>query len=178
MTKQQTYIDYILTELRKGNVVYNEVFKVFLSKFKCSEPTFVTYWNKANEIYLEAQHAINEQKSEIYQSEQIEAFKTQIKSKTQRLISYQVQIEYIEKELETGKTRELVGFKEGKAQMIERELTIIEKNSLRKTLKELQSEISKIEGDYAPTKVSPTDKDGNDLKYNVFSGSLLDNLTN
>lgn len=178
MTKQQTYIDYIITELRKGNVEPKSIISVFCTKFQKTERTFWNMWKIANRSHLESLQSINEQKEEIYQSEQIEAFKTQIKSKTERLISYQVQIEHIEKELETGKTRELVGFKEGKAQMIERELTIIEKNSLRKTLKELQSEISKIEGDYAPTKVSPTDKDGKDLKYNIFSGSLLDNLTN
>jgi hypothetical protein len=34
--------------------------------------------------------------------------------------------------------------------MVDRDLTVFEKNSLRKTLKELQAEISKIEGDYAP----------------------------
>jgi RNA polymerase-interacting CarD/CdnL/TRCF family regulator len=36
---------------------------------------------------------------------------------------------------------------------IERKLTYVERATLMKSLRDLQSEISKIEGDYAPTKM-------------------------
>ena len=62
MTKQEAYIDFIINELRKGNVIYSKLLKVFLSKFKCSEPTFVTYWKKANALYLEERNKTNEKK--------------------------------------------------------------------------------------------------------------------
>jgi hypothetical protein len=46
---------------------------------------------------------------------------------------------------------------------IERKLTYVERATLMKSLRDLQSEISKIEGDYAPTKQDVTSK-GNELK--------------
>jgi hypothetical protein len=150
MTKTKAYVDFILTELRKGNVQWSNNIGLFMGKYGVTEETFRKYWNIANETFKVEQDDIIKTKAIEYKSNEIEAFKTQIRSKTERLISYQVQIEHIEKELVTGKTKELISFKDGKAQMVDRDLTVFEKNSLRKTLKELQAEISKIEGDYAP----------------------------
>ena len=48
---KQIYIDFIVGELEKGNVSYTNVFQVFLSNFKVSEPTFVRYWKIANEQF-------------------------------------------------------------------------------------------------------------------------------
>ena len=124
-----------------------------MGKYGVTEETFRKYWNIANETFKIEQDEIINIKAIEYKSNEIEAFKTQIRSKTERLISYQVQIEHIEKELVSGKTKELISFKDGKAQMVDRDLTVFEKNSLRKTLKELQAEISKIEGDYAPKQI-------------------------
>ena len=153
MTKTKAYVDFILTELRKGNVQWSNNVGLFMGKYGVTEETFRKYWNIANETFKIEQDEIINRKSIEYKSNEIEAFKTQIRSKTERLISYQVQIEHIEKELVTGKTKELISFKDGKAQMVDRDLTVFEKNSLRKTLKELQAEISKIEGDYAPKQI-------------------------
>lgn len=177
MSKTKAYVDYILDLMRSGDIKRESILSKFVEKWQTSDRTFDRYLKMANEAYNLEIEPIIEQKAEIYQSEQIETFKTQIKTKLERLLTYQSHIDKIELELITGKTHDVYNTKDG-LQFIERDLSTLEKNSLRKTLKELQSEISKIEGDYAPTKVSPTDKDGNDLKYNVFSGSLLDNLTN
>jgi hypothetical protein len=153
MTKTKAYVDFILTELRKGNVQWSNNVGLFMGKYGVTEETFRKYWNIANETFKIEQDEIINIKAIEYKSNEIEAFKTQIRSKTERLISYQVQIEHIEKELVTGKTKELISFKDGKAQMVDRDLTVFERNSLRKTLKELQAEISKIEGDYAPKQI-------------------------
>lgn len=153
MTKTKAYIDFILTELRKGNVEPKSIITQFCTKFHKTDRTFWNMWNIASEEYKTELEAIKKEKAELYQAETLEAFKTQIKSKIERLAIYQTQIDHIEKELETGKTKELLGYKDGKAQVIERDLTVFEKNSLRKTLKELQAEISKIEGDYAPKQI-------------------------
>ena len=153
MTKTKAYVDFILTLMRSGDVDRGVIVSKFCKRFQTTERTADTYWKDAKEAYIIELEAINNKRIEEYQSNEIEAFKTQIRSKTERLISYQVQIEHIEKELITGKTKELISFKDGKAQMVDRDLTVFERNSLRKTLKELQAEISKIEGDYAPKQI-------------------------
>ena len=55
---KQTYIDYILTELEKGNVQYKDVCSVFCGNFQLTERSFVKYWNIANEEYKERLDAI------------------------------------------------------------------------------------------------------------------------
>lgn len=76
--KKETYISFILDELKKGNVEYKNVFKVFLSKFKCTEPTFVTYWKLANETFKSAQEEINEQNTKEYTQSELERLKSNI----------------------------------------------------------------------------------------------------
>lgn len=78
---KQTYIDFILNELNKGNVQYKDVYLAFLSNFKCTEPTFVKYWKIANETYKEQRKAINEAKTEESIRLEKEAVKRDILSK-------------------------------------------------------------------------------------------------
>ena len=63
---KQTYIDYILTELNKGNVKYNDVCVLFCTKFDLTKQTFNKFWKIANTAYLEQRRAINEQKAKEY----------------------------------------------------------------------------------------------------------------
>ena len=152
MSKTKAYVDYILDLMRSGDIDRIVIVSKFCKKFQTTERTADTYWKEAKEAYKIELEAINDKRTEIYQSEQIEAFKPQIKTKLERLLTYQSHIDKIELELITGKTQDVYNTKDG-LQFIERDLSTLEKNSLRKTLKELQSEISKIEGDYAPTKI-------------------------
>jgi hypothetical protein len=78
---KEAYQSFIINELNKGNVLYKDVMIVFLSKFKLSEPTFVTYWNLANEAYKEQQQAINSAKLEQRIESEKEAVKRDIISK-------------------------------------------------------------------------------------------------
>ena len=78
MTKQQTYIDYILTELRKGNVEYKSIVSVFCEKFRCSDRTFDNYWKKAKEAYNIELEAIKTQSVQDYKENELERLKTQI----------------------------------------------------------------------------------------------------
>lgn len=78
MTKEQIYIDFIISEIEKGNVQHKDVCDVFLPKFACSRQTFDKYWKKANEAYLERQQAINELKSKEYTEKELERLKTNI----------------------------------------------------------------------------------------------------
>ena len=64
----------------------------------------------------------------------------------------QNQVEDILKRLEKG-THTQETFKDGKVLKFERELTPSEITAYNRTIKELQAEISKIEGDYASDKL-------------------------
>lgn len=67
----------------------------------------------------------------------VEAAEMGLKTKNERLLILQTEVSDCIAELKAGA----------------KELDVYEKVALRKTIKELQSEISKIEGDYAPVKM-------------------------
>ena len=157
MTKSETYISFISNELRKGNVVYKDVLKLFLSEFKCSEPTFVTYWKKANDKHRIARIEAEKQADEAIIQHTKENALNAIKTKFQRLEVYQKQVDDILNELENGMTEELL-IVSGQPKKTTRKHTVSETALLRRTLRELQAEISKIEGDYAATKMDHTTK--------------------
>lgn len=146
---KEIYIDFILGELEKGNVKYNDVVNVFLPKFALTRQTFDKYWKLANEAYKIKRDTINEAKLNETINVEKEAVKTIVKSKLERLEIYQKEIENCVKELTHGFTEEM----KSTGELINRPLTISEKALLRKTIKDLQSEISKIEGDYSTSKL-------------------------
>ena len=82
---KQQYIDFILNELNSGNIQYKDVLLVFVSKFELTEQTFVRYWKKANEAYLEQRETINNAKMEQSIESEKEAVKKQILSKHEAL---------------------------------------------------------------------------------------------
>jgi|688.fasta_scaffold384667_4 hypothetical protein len=49
--KNLAYIDFIICELEKDNILRKDVLPLFINKFKVSDRTFDTYWNKANEDF-------------------------------------------------------------------------------------------------------------------------------
>jgi hypothetical protein len=149
---KQIYIDFIITELNKGNVKYNDVCSVFLRKFALSRQTFDKYWKQANTIHSEQREVINNAKLTTTIEEEKEAVKIGLKSKFERLLILQNEVDNCTKDLDNGFTEEL----KSDGQLLSRPITIQEKTALRNTIKNLQSEISKIEGDYAPTKAENT----------------------
>ena len=62
MQNKQTYTDFIITELNKGNVQYKDVCSVFCGKFRLSERSFDKYWKIANTIHSEQRETINNAK--------------------------------------------------------------------------------------------------------------------
>jgi uncharacterized protein YaaR (DUF327 family) len=148
MQNKKTYTDFIINELNKGNVKYNDVCSVFCSKFQLSERSFNKYWKQANTIHSEQRETINNAKLTTTIEEEKEAVKIGLKSKFERLLILQNEVDNCKKDLENGFTEEL----KSDGQLLSRPITIQEKTALRNTIKNLQSEISKIEGDYAPTK--------------------------
>lgn len=80
--------------------------------------------------------------------------KNGLKSKTDRVMLLQNQVDELLADLKT-------------------KLRPTEKAYLRKTLKEIQAEISKIEGDYAPEKRALTDEEGKGIDWSKLSTNVL-----
>ena len=82
---KQAYIDFIVSELNKGNVQYKDVMLVFVSKFELTEQTFVRYWKKANESHKQQRELINNAKIDTTIATEKEAVKKAILSKHEAL---------------------------------------------------------------------------------------------
>lgn len=149
-TRQQWIYDLLKSE---PDLLYGDVFTKYLQKFtKLSRQTFTKDWNIAKQRHQDYQQKLQKEKEAISIKEDLEPLKRGLKTKNDRLITLQKQIDATERELEIGTFTEIK--RDGdKALKFERPLTPYEKAMMRRTIKHLQSEISKIEGDYAPTKV-------------------------
>jgi len=121
------------------NTNYVEMFAKYTLEFAKSSKTFDKDWLKANESLKQYQYEVNKAKLKVSITEEVKALKIGIKSKMDRLMILQTEVENSLIDLESAST-------------------ISEKVMLRKTIKELQSEISKIEGDYAATKTEDVTK--------------------
>jgi chromosome segregation ATPase len=151
---KENIITDMLIELEKG-ISYSDCLALNGTKWNLPKTTFVRYWKSANE-----RHAINQESTQKAIAEQsIEAgkerVKTAIKSKIERLEILQNQINSCQEELEKNITIQMILNNDGEHH-IPRALTIKEKVDLRNTIKNLQAEISKIEGDYSPIRTDIT----------------------
>lgn len=81
---KENIITEILIELEKG-ISYKDCHEVILSKFKLSEPTFVTYWKEANKRHLEVQQATQKAIAEQSIIDDIDRLKIGILDKTEAL---------------------------------------------------------------------------------------------
>jgi hypothetical protein len=137
---KQQYIDFIVSELENSNVLYKDVCNVFLRKFACTRQTFDKYWKIANESYKEAQQAIKEAK----------------------------EVQTITNEIDRLKTLNLT--KIDRMRIAESIAMNTEMNSTPSEQLKALDYLSKIEGDYAPTKTAQTDTEGNDLPNVTING--------
>jgi hypothetical protein len=127
---KQAYIDFILNELNKGNVKYNDVSSLFCSKFQITERTFNKYWLLSNEVHLEQRQAINAEKlNTTIQTE---------KESTRRLVLDKIGRMLIAEEIAMGKAKKVEG------QII--------MPSFSERIRALDY-LSKIEGDFAPQQI-------------------------
>lgn len=81
---KENIITEILIELERGTT-YKDCFGVILSRFKLSEPTFVTYWKIANERHLINQQATQKVLAEQSTVNDLERLKIGILDKTEAL---------------------------------------------------------------------------------------------
>lgn len=146
---------WILDLLKSEGLNYTEMFGRFSETFGKSDKTFDKDWKKANSVYLEYQTKLNKAKEDISIATEVEAVKSGLKLKIDRLMFYQNQIEIMEKQL-IGETKFMfiVGNKpisshNSKGEFV---LPLEKQNEIRNQIKSFQTEISKIEGDYASIK--------------------------
>jgi hypothetical protein len=156
---KKAYIDFILDYFNKGVVDKAMIVTDFCSKFQKSSRTFETYYQNAQQEHLKQRETINEAIMEETIKTEKEAVKIIINSKLERLEIYQKQILDCVKELNHGFTEDM---KNG--ELFSRPLNINEKSAIRRSIKDLQSEISKIEGDYATSKLEMSFNVGLDME--------------
>lgn len=140
----------IVSELNKG-VERKDMIAKYCKKFQKSERTIDTYWKIANSRYLELQQSINKQ-IEIDSTESAkELLKQGLKSKSERLLLLQKQVDDLEMELHNN-VMHFHSFSDGEIITGTRAMNSLERAKVSDVIKSIQSEISKIEGDYAAAK--------------------------
>ncbi len=79
--------DFIINQLRKGNVKFNSVFELIQTEpnLKCSRQPFAEYWKTANKIYTEELEQINQIKIQEAQKNAKKEIKRDILSKEDAL---------------------------------------------------------------------------------------------
>ena len=144
---------WILDELKiNPNLGFSELFSKYSVEFSKSEKTFSLDWNKANEDLKQYLSLINNAKLEESISLEKEAIRNGLKTKFDRLMILQKLVDECLEQLATKQCNDTITIGES-VKNIKRLMNQRELNDTRKTLQSLQSEISKIEGDYAPTKI-------------------------
>ena len=84
--KGDAYKDYILSELKKGNIGFEDVFRLMLTKFDLSRQTFSKYWKLANIEFSEARTEQNKLIEQNSITNEIESLKSQIVSSEQKKV--------------------------------------------------------------------------------------------
>lgn len=146
--------EWIFEELKKCPLLsFGECFSKYSVKFSKSEKTFASDWKQAQSELKTYQNKVQSEKERVFIQEEIKAVKKGVKTKIDRILLLQKQIEDLLSKLERNTHTQEV-FKEGKVLKYERGLTPQEITAYNRTIKELQAEISKMEGDYAVEKIS------------------------
>jgi hypothetical protein len=158
----EAYIEEILRLLANGIVERGKVLAKVGKKWQISTRTFDRAWKIAQERYLLTQQKLNDKIEATLIQNKTENLSNGLKSKSERLLNLQKQIDNLEAELKNNKMH-VHAFSMGEMVIGTREMNSLEKAKIADTIKSLQSEISKIEGDYAPTKQENTIKLGKDL---------------
>lgn len=151
--------NWIYDELVKAPALsYGEMFTSYLQRFtNLSRQTFTKDWNKATGRLQDYQKEVNSAKVKASINEEVKAVKIGLKTKIDRLLILQRLVDECLEQLATKQCNDTI-IVDGNIKNIKRLMNQRELNDTRKTLQSLQSEISKIEGDYATIKTDITTK--------------------
>lgn len=153
-------INEIAKELANG-VRREDIITKYCKKFQKGARQVDNYIELAKPIAIELSKRANKAAEDIMLSEVGEAVKKGLKSKFERIMILQDEIDKCLHELYGEGVDNYADFG-GSRKNVKKQLTVFEKVKLRQTINMLQSEISKIEGDYAPEKGILTHRFGKD----------------
>jgi|688.fasta_scaffold640148_2 hypothetical protein len=123
-------------------------YELLQTKYTCTKSYTLKWWDI---YYSKHVNSANKSLSDIAISQKVEALKSGLKSKYDRLIELQKQVESLEVELKNN-IMIVHTFSDGQLIQGIRPINALEKASINKTIKEIRAEISKLEGDYPATK--------------------------
>ncbi|WP_311329857.1 hypothetical protein [Capnocytophaga sputigena] len=140
---------WILDSLKsEPSLSYSDMYAKYSLKFAKSKKTFDKDWKQSQKQHQDYQKQAQQVKLEESLAAEKEAVKKGLKTKIDRITILQKQIDNILERLEKGTHPQEVRNHDGKIQRYERTLTPSEITAYNRTIRELQSEISKMEGDY------------------------------
>jgi len=148
---------YILDLLKsEAGISYNVMFTKTLQRYTVSRQTFTKDWIKANAVYKEYRGKVKAAREEASIILEVDAVKQGLKSKIDRALFYQNQIDIMEMQL-TGATQFtfIVAHKPVKSHNTktgEFVLPMEKQNEIRAQIKSYQTELAKMEGDYMTAK--------------------------
>ena len=143
---KQVIIDDLIKFVKQGKS-FDTCLALSVTKWNLTRSTFIRRWNHANKQHTEAQQVIKKELQAVDMQSAKEAAINGLKSKFERLMFLQHQANQCLKELEANIEYDYPVIA-GKVQKVSRPMTVSERSKLRQVFKELQAEISKIEGDY------------------------------
>lgn len=170
---KQVLIDFIISCLEKGDKRSTILAKVGDEwQEKVSERTFDRALKTANEQQKERLEKARKAADAAYIENNVNAVKTVLKSKIEKQAELQNEINLIDKQI-NGEVEFtfVVGNKVNKSHNGDVFMLPVQiQNELRARKLQYYAELNKMNGDYAPTKVANTDKDGNDVKQVIIIG--------
>ena len=144
--------EWILEELKREPLLsYGEMWQKYGSEWHKSERTFARDWEQAQNQLEAYQKKVQKEKEAVSIAVEKEAIKKGLKTKIERLLILQNEVDKIIREIENGYCTDNI-VSDGIPTCIMRPLRPMEISAMRRNIKDLQSEISKIEGDYATAK--------------------------
>lgn len=146
MTARQIHIyNYLIKDAAINGV---DLVAEYCSKYQRSERTFWTDWKAAKDTFDKNNTAVQNKVSERVEKDMLESIE-------KALVTKQSRMDALRELLSVGTYEESVlDFKTGKVIRYHRKLNVME-------IRGLHAELSKMAGEYAPTKIASTDPEGN-----------------
>ena len=150
MTTKEARIKWIFEKMVASPLLSSgDLFTLYLKENKpITERTFHKYLKEARKEFEAYQKKVQKEKEAVSIEVEKEAIKKGLKTKIERLLILQNEVDKIIREIENGYCMDKIVL-DGIPTCIMRPLRPMEISAMRKNIKELQAEISKIEGDYA-----------------------------
>ena len=153
MTTKEARIKWIFEKMVASPLLSSgDLFTLYLKENKpITERTFHKYLKEARKEFEAYQKKVQKEKEAVSIEVEKEAIKKGLKTKIERLLILQNEVDKIIREIENGYCMDKIVL-DGMIEEIQRPLRPMEISAMRRNIKDLQSEISKIEGDYATAK--------------------------